>query len=107
MARRPGLLDREGREHDQLPERPLGRQADDGRAAGAGCLMADFKRYRSKVLIEAKQLDHDGRAYDPRTGKQEPFRAGDYLIREPSGKQRVEKAETFRREYELIDQGPA
>lgn len=65
--------------------------------------MADFKRYRSKLLVEAKPLDHDGSFFDPRTGKKEAFRSGDMLIREPSGKQHVETRERFNRDYEAAE----
>ena len=65
--------------------------------------MSAFKRYRSKVLVEAKELDHDGTFYNPQSGQKDTFRRGDMLIREPSGKQRVEPFERFRREYEAID----
>lgn len=65
-------------------------------------ITVEWKRYRSKVLVDAKQVDHDGSAWDPRSGRKQDFRAGDYLVRTPDGKQHVEKQETFRREYEQV-----
>ena len=63
----------------------------------------EWKRYRSRKLVEAKQVTHDGSAWNPRTGQKEDFRSGDWLVRTPDGKQHVERQETFAREYEAID----
>ena len=70
---------------------------------GMGGWRVTFKRYRSRRLVEAKQMDHAGSFYDPRSGRKEDFQSGDYVVREPSGHQRIEKGETFQREYEAVD----
>ncbi len=62
-----------------------------------------FKRYRSRLLVEAKELDHDGTYYNPQSGQKDTFRRGDMMVREPGGKQRVEPSERFKQEYEAIE----
>jgi hypothetical protein len=60
-----------------------------------------YEKYRSKKVVEAKELPHDGHFFDPRTGAREPFHKGDFAVIE-DGKTRIENGERFRREHERV-----
>jgi hypothetical protein len=61
-----------------------------------------FRRYRTRKLIEAKQVDHGFRMHNPRTGHVEQATKGDYLVREGGKATRVIPREVFELEYELV-----
>lgn len=63
--------------------------------------MSSYKRYRTRKLIEAKQVDHAFGVYDPVTSKRQEGQAGDYLVKD-GNKQWIEPRERFQREYEFI-----
>lgn len=63
--------------------------------------MAEWKKYVSRRLLEAKQVDHDFGMYDPRTSQRVNGRAGDYLVRE-GGKEHIEAKEQFERWHEPV-----
>lgn len=65
--------------------------------------MATFKKYRSKVLVEAKPLLNGGTFWNDASGQKESYHAGDYVVKEPSGKQRIVGQEQFQREYEEVE----
>lgn len=62
-----------------------------------------FRRYRTRKLVEAKQVDHDFSMYDPRPNHKVEGRAGDYIVKEPGQPQRVEPKERFEKDYEPVD----
>lgn len=62
-----------------------------------------FRKYRSRRIVEAKQVDHSFGLYNPRTGQTQPAQPGDYLVKEPGQPQVIVPQETFRREYEAVE----
>lgn len=61
-----------------------------------------YRLYRSKKVVRAKELDHDGTDYSAVTGKAEPFRKGDFAVRDGNDS-RIVPGEVFGREWEPVE----
>lgn len=64
----------------------------------------DWKLYRTRFLVRAKQLTHP-LTFTDRLGREHRGRPGDYLVRSPEGLARITPREIFEDVYVLMNEG--